>query len=315
MLEDLISIIVPVYKVEKFLEICINSIINQTYRNIEIIFVDDGSPDNCGLICDNYAKKDKRIRVIHKENGGLSDARNAGIEIAKGKYLCFVDSDDKVSEDFVEKLYKGITESEADLCLCGIDRIDENDNILDEIIPQYNAGITSGKMLIKTLRDFQISNIVAWNKIYKRDLFDNLRYPKGKLNEDEFITYKILYASKRVVIIPENLYHYRKVQGSIMNSKFTEKRLEFLDAYEERIYYFKEKNDMELYKESISAYIEILVSVFCSKKIRDKKIEKKIIKRYRDICKKKKNIIKLSYKRKMIYLFPRYYRFIKNIIK
>lgn len=306
-MDELISVIVPIYKVERFLNDCIESIINQTYTNLEIILVDDGSPDKCGLICDNYAKEDKRIVVIHKENGGLSDARNAGIEVAKGAYLCFIDSDDKVRKDFVEKLYIGITTNEADLCLCGIDRIDENDNILDEITPQYEVGVTDGRMLVKSLKDFQTSNIVAWNKIYRRDLFKNLRYPKGKLNEDEFVTYKILYACKRVTIIPENLYHYRKVQGSIMNSQFTEKRLEFLDAYKERISYFKEKEDYELYKISIISYIEILVYLYCKEEIKDKNIKTKIIKRYREIYKKTRKIVKISLKRKMFYLLPDLY--------
>ena len=144
---QLISIIVPIYNVEKYLKQCIESIISQTYRNIEIILVDDGSPDNCGKICDEYSQKDKRIIVLHKENGGLSDARNKGIDIAKGDYLTFVDSDDFVNIDYIEKLYNSIKFNNTKLAQCGISKVDENNEIIEKLNYEKNQIKTSHEIL------------------------------------------------------------------------------------------------------------------------------------------------------------------------
>ena len=184
-MNPVISIIVPVYKVEKQLNKCIESILNQTFKDYELILVDDGSPDNCGHICDEYEKKDSRIKVIHKKNGGLSDARNAGLDIALGKYIGFVDSDDIIHPQMYEKLYNCINKSNLDIVQCKFKRfksIEEiNINISDSELnfKEYNS-----QDAIIDLIDNNKINVNAWNKLYKRELFQNERYPKGKIHED-----------------------------------------------------------------------------------------------------------------------------------
>ena len=170
----LISIIVPVYKVEKYLKKCIDSILNQTYKNYELILVDDGSPDCCPIICDNYAEKNDRVIVIHKQNGGLSDARNTGIAIAKGDFICFVDSDDYVSEDFCELLLNAVLKSNADMAICNYLVVDENGNSIQDKnvhLPIQDECISSQEFIKEYCGKYGWYYVVAWNKIYKRDLF------------------------------------------------------------------------------------------------------------------------------------------------
>lgn len=220
-MQPLISIIIPVYKIEKFIDKCINSIISQTYQNLEIILVDDGSPDNCPNICDKYAKMDNRIKVIHKPNGGLSDARNAGIDICKGDYIGFVDGDDYISENMYEHLLEHCIKYNADIAICGIYAIDEDYNNLSIYNPMIYNQITLSN--IQALRHlfltFDVNFEVAWNKLYKRDLFfnkDNIRYPYGKLHEDTYTTYKLLYYANNIAVFNEPLYYYVQRNGSIM---------------------------------------------------------------------------------------------------
>lgn len=208
-----ISIIIPVYKVEPFLEKCILSILNQTFTNIEIIFIDDGSPDNCGKMCDDYAAKDSRITVIHKKNGGLSSARNAGIDIAKGDYLMFIDSDDYVEPDFCEKAYHFVIDNNVLCASFGYyehwsDRTDEFHTSKSKLISANDA--------IKCLitKDDVIFNF-AWNKIYHKSLFNNIRYPEGKYYEDQGTTYKLFDAANTIYIDPSMLYHYNRRQETI----------------------------------------------------------------------------------------------------
>ncbi len=220
-MQPLISIIIPVYKIEKFIDKCIKSIISQTYRNLEIILVDDGSPDKCPSICDKYAKIDNRIKVIHKPNGGLSDARNAGIDICKGDYIGFVDGDDYISENMYEHLLDHCIKCNADMSICGIYAIDEDYSNLSIYNPMiYKETILSNiQALNHLLLTFDVNFEVAWNKLYKRNLFfnkDNIRYPYGKLHEDTYTTYKLLYYANNIAVFNEPLYYYVQRNGSIM---------------------------------------------------------------------------------------------------
>ena len=255
---QLISIIVPIYNVEKYLKKCIESIINQTYKNIEIILVDDGSPDNCGIICDEYSQKDKRIIVIHKENGGLSDARNKGIDIAKGDYLTFIDSDDFVNIDYIEKLYNSIKLNNTKLAQCGISKVNENNEIIEKLNYDENYIKTSHEILNELYGKHLIENVVVWNKMYAKELFKNIRFPVGKIHEDEFTTYKLIYYSKNVAIVSDSLYNYRQNNASIMGRKFNIKRLNLLEALEQRIQFFWDKNEKDLYEKSVKVYLEQL---------------------------------------------------------
>lgn len=241
-MDELISIVVPIYNVEKFLEKCIRSIIAQTYINLEIILVDDGSTDSCGMICDEYKKKDNRIKVIHKKNGGLSSARNKGIDIAKGKYIGFVDGDDWIEPQMYRVLYDLVKKDNADLGICGFLRIKEEEASVrvEEI---HSKECISGRELLSRIIDYDTKYIVAWNKLYKCNLFKKLRYPKGKIHEDEFIIHDIAWNCKKVSIISDILYNYRIRDNSIMLSKMNIKKLDGFEAIYYR-YLFLKKHEL-----------------------------------------------------------------------
>ncbi len=218
-MNDLISIVVPIYNVADYLDRCIKSIVDQTYRNLEIILVNDGSKDNSGEICEKWRKRDKRIIVIHKKNGGLSSARNAGIEIASGKYIAFIDSDDYVSKDMYYELYQRLIENESDIIICGREYIWDNGKTYfryhyDGRIENYNS-----KQAIKEMNSFKKFDMAAWDKLYKIELFENIRFPEGKLSEDYYIMYKLFLKSNRITYYAYPLYYYYQRQNSITKNK------------------------------------------------------------------------------------------------
>lgn len=235
---DKISVIVPIYNVEPYLRRCIDSIINQTYKNLEIILVDDESPDNCGQICDDYAKKDTRIKVIHKKNGGLSDARNVGLEVCTGDFISFVDSDDWIELNTYEIMMKSMNEYNADMVVSNINYVYK-----DKVESKYSEGkirCFNKEEAMKELIKDGLVQAVVWNKLYKSNLIDNLRFKVRKLNEDEFFTYKICAKAERIVYIPEALYQYRQREDSIMGA-YSLKRLDSVDAIYERLQFIKNK--------------------------------------------------------------------------
>lgn len=222
----LISVIVPIYKVEEYLERCIKSIVSQTYKNIEIILVDDGSPDNCPAICDEWRERDSRIKVVHKRNGGLSDARNTGIKIASGDYVVFVDSDDYIHPQFVDALYYVIKKYSADVVSCDFKLVSET----------YSNEKMSKIELekIKVKEDFIISQktigIVAWNKMYKKELFDKIQFPVGKIHEDSGIWWKVVYYASKIVAISEILYYQYENVDSITRRPYTKVHMDLVDV-------------------------------------------------------------------------------------
>lgn len=240
---DLISIIVPVYQVEKYLEECVNSIINQTYKIIEIILIDDGSTDASGSICDDYAKRNDKIIVVHQQNKGLSGARNVGLDLAKGKYICFVDSDDYIHEDFINILYKMIKEKNAEIAICDYTR----DNFWNDsnIKNDGEYVLTSHKMLSEWHGRRTRIETVVWNKLYHRDIFGGrsnckIRFPEGKIHEDVYTSHLMIANANRIAITNKKLYCYRKNSSSITNSKKSVKRKQMrLDAQYSRLLFFK----------------------------------------------------------------------------
>lgn len=226
----LISIIVPIYNVEKYLNKCIDSIINQTYKNIEIILINDGSEDNSGKICDKYAKEDSRIKVIHKKNGGLSDARNVGIDASQGDYIAFIDSDDWVDLYMIERLYNLIIQHKADIVQGDYIEVYDEDNILKNITKEEINFYNSNQMLEYLYGEKYVKTVVVWNKLYKKELFDQIRFPKGRLHEDEFTTYKVIHRANTIIDSNLPVYYYRQRESSIMNSDFNIKRFDILDA-------------------------------------------------------------------------------------
>lgn len=229
---ELVSIIVPIYNIEKYLNKCVDSLLNQTYEKIEIILVDDGSTDNSGKMCNTYSSNDN-IKIVHKKNGGLSDARNYGLMYAKGNYVIFVDGDDFVDKNFVRRLYNNICQNNTDIACCNyyFYYSDDKKNVACKKVDKI---ITSDEALKDFFLDTHLCEVMAWNKIYKRSLFfdNNIKYPKGKYHEDLLTTYKLFVNAKKISVLSEPLYFYRQRTGSIMSS-FNLKRLCMLDAIDE----------------------------------------------------------------------------------
>ena len=237
-MEELISVIVPVYKVEKYLKKCIESIISQTYKKLEIILVDDGSPDNCPKICDEYAKKDDRIKVIHKKNGGLSDARNYGIDIAKGKYICFIDSDDYISAKFIETLYDDIKSGDAKISSVGYKKV--NDKYEQKLENQKNCLVFFNKEdAIKQLFLEDTFGNYAWNKLYDIDLFNGIKFPVEKKMEDLGIMYLLFDKCDKISYNKNQLYYYVQREGSILHTLSKELLLDKLELSIKRYEYIK----------------------------------------------------------------------------
>lgn len=254
MREMFVSIIVPVYNVEQYLKECIESILAQTWKNFEVILVDDGSTDSSGKICDEYSQKKEFISVIHKKNGGLSSARNAGIDVAQGDYLAFIDSDDVVHPRYLSELVAIVKKEKADLAACNfcVGSLCRWKNF-----SEVKYDIRCNEDVLKKMNDNDVVVTVAWNKLYHAKFFREygLRYPVGKIHEDMFITPQILYYTKKMVITNEQLYFYRQRENSIMNSSFSIKQLDALDAIEFRIELFQHWNKQYLQASEYESYI------------------------------------------------------------
>jgi len=241
----MISIIVPVYKVEKYIHRCIDSILAQTYTNIEVILVDDGSPDNCPTICDEYAKKDKRVKVLHKKNGGLSSARNAGIDIAKGEYIGFIDSDDYIAPDMYEKLHDAIKTANAEMAVCNYAWINEDgsQNELDLSYDKITTRVLNrNEAFAELFNRGNVAYVTAVNKLYKYSLLNAIRFPEGKIHEDEFTIHHFIDKCDHVACISDTLYFYIKREGSI-TGKFNAKRFDAAAALLDRCNFFKKRGN------------------------------------------------------------------------
>lgn len=292
-MKDLISVIVPIYDVEKYLSPCIESIFRQTYSNLEIILVDDGSRDDSGILCDKYMGQDKRVVVIHRKNGGLSAARNSGLEIAAGEYVVFIDADDMMHPRMIEVLYNELKIYEADISICSHQCVAEAIDYKDVEESRHISCTTqtyTGRECIKAFFDevIGLDMIVVWNKLYKKEIFRTLRFPEGKIHEDEYINYKILYPMKVVTYTNQQLYYYRQRDNSIMNSfGSNEKRQQhiscMIDVYRQRLCFFKNKKDEELYGIMSIMFQRTLITEAMKIGGNDKE-EKKQIKELRRLC-------------------------------
>lgn len=238
-METAISVIVPVYRVEKYLPACIDSILNQTFTDFELILVDDGSPDRCPEICDETAKRDARVRAIHQANQGLSAARNAGIEAAHGAWLSFVDSDDFLAPDFLETLHDAAVRAGADCALCGVQLTDEAGQKIGQPLSVAD-GVRTGRSILETLcRAPEITYLVAWNKLYRRDVFQTLRYPVGMQNEDTYLAAELFDTVQTVICVSKPMYFYRQRADSIMHTAVTTRNLDRMWAFEHCFAYFE----------------------------------------------------------------------------
>ncbi|HFI0339704.1 TPA: glycosyltransferase family 2 protein [Streptococcus suis] len=252
---------VPIYNVEKFLPRCIESICNQTYENIEILLINDGSTDESEQICVDFMARDPRIRYFLKENGGLSDARNYGIERACGKYLAFIDSDDFVESDFILRLYDALVQQNASVAIAGFSKVDENGTILKKEQLENEELVLTGREVCKKLHSEKGQVfVVAWNKLYKKELFTNLKYAKGKLHEDEYLAYQLFYEIEPIAIVEECLYYYVERRESITRTQMTDLRFECLIEYQLlRIDFFNSKNDSELLTLNQQAFLLFVI--------------------------------------------------------
>lgn len=262
--DSMISIIVPVYNVEKYLDRCVQSILIQSFKRFELILVNDGSTDNSFEICQKYRKKDSRVILISQENKGLSAARNTGLNNAHGDYICFIDSDDFIEKDYLKLLLNNLKSNNADISMCEYFLSNEKGKkySIVKFNEPKNISILSGKNTFNYFyEDNCVPNVVAWNKLYKASLFKELRYKEGYYFEDEFIARPLFYAAKRVSFLREPLYNYVQRSGSIMDSAWNLKKYEDRQLmYEERIDYFK-NNDRRLYKFAVQQYKDWIIGI------------------------------------------------------
>lgn len=273
-----VSIIIPVYKADAYLDECVASVVGQSYKDLEVILVDDGSPDRCPAMCDSWAAKDSRIRVIHKSNGGAGDARNAGLDVCSGDYVLFLDSDDYLTATAVEELVQTASSNDADIVVCNFFRDKTQEN--------------NGSGFVRKIdKETAFINVACYTnyigppmKIYRREIFDDLRFDKGRLNEDEFICHKAFNEATSIFTYEKNLFYYRETPNSLVTSKPKLKNLvDSFDAVEERLEFLESNNYTEayianekrLYTVFFAYYPEIKAQSIAEKQIK-KKIKKRI---------------------------------------
>ena len=289
--KDLISIIVPVYNNEKFLTRCINSILIQTYKNFELIIIDDGSTDKSGQICDKYKLIDNRVQVYHIKNKGVSNARNYALEKVKGKYICFIDSDDYVEKDYLKVLYTNIVKSNADISICG-------HNIIDKKIRKFYTKevefIKENNPLDILIRHKYFKGHI-WDKMYKYELIKNVKFPNINYYEDLEFNYNVFKKAKKIIYNSIPLYNYCKNDNSLLNSKFNSKKFVFIDVCEKiKKYYIKNNYDL-ININSLTDYLYI-----CTIHAIALRYNKQDLKIYKDLIKYiRKNIFRIIMKDKM----------------
>lgn len=279
MKEPLISVIVPVYKVEKYLDRCVQSIVSQSYENLEIILVDDGSPDRSGAMCDRWAERDSRIRVIHKLNGGLSDARNAGIRACSGEYVVFVDSDDHIAPRMVELLWQGAREAQTKLAICRVCCLDEQGDRTGEADGlQMPAKCIPARELLPLL--YQESGqfyIVAWNRLYHRSLLGEEAFPVGKWHEDEFVAAQLIWAAGRIALVDyEGYFYVTKRSGSIMAAKEDLRHLDVLEALLIRSRFYQQIDEGQLAHETRARVMQALENYYWGEPSEDPRYDEKM---------------------------------------
>ncbi len=263
MSQPLISVIVPVYKVEKYLPRCIESLVHQSYANLEIILVDDGSPDNCPAVCDDYVKRDSRLQVIHKENGGLSDARNVGFDHSTGEYIAFIDSDDYVHPQMLEILCRLLIEENSEIAVCNFQPFSGTapESPSEEIRTETLSGMDATMRLYQ--RKYATQAVVAWDKLYRRHIIEENRFVVGKFNEDEFFSYKALLKASRVTFTSQRLYYYLIRSTGISQAITNPKSLDGLDAKQEAIRFYDKNGFHSLLQLAVSSFLNFSAKRYC----------------------------------------------------
>ena len=254
-----ISVIVPVYKVEPYIRRCVNSILNQTFTDFELILVDDGSPDNCGKICDEYAEKDHRVHVIHKQNSGVSDARNQGIDWAldnnNSEWITFIDSDDWIHNQFLEILYNTALKNNVKISCCGYISADDC-FIGQDKINHFNVVVDHAQDLVCNMGHDEFNLGVPWGRLYKKELFISLRFPPNRYYEDGFIIYKALFAVSSIAVVDCKFYYFYSNPNSTTRSKATNKKTsDFIDAMVQQINFFEKGGYWKSYEHEVGLFL------------------------------------------------------------
>ena len=297
--EDLITVIIPVYNVEKYLPRCIDSIINQTYTNLEIILIDDGSLDRCGEICDQYAEKDKRVKVIHKENGGVSSARNVGLDNASGIYVTFIDADDWVEENYLYILLSNIVKKNADIAICNYNRVTGN-SIVSNSLQNDTKLINSKEYLIKVLNP-QTGFGFCWMKLIKRESINNIRFNETlTVGEDAIFNIEIAKNVTTIVSLEEALYNYRNRSSSVVkkyDTNYVEKYLRAIQATRKYIFdNYKEKDIIQNYYNFVAFHVLLIAVNYCYNPKNEIKNKKKLLRKICSYDDFKEGIEKSNYK-------------------
>jgi len=309
--DNLISVIVSVYNIEKYIKKCVDSIRTQSYNNLEIILVDDGSDDTSGRICDKYAEIDSRICVIHKKNGGLSSARNAGLDIARGKYISLIDGDDYIHPQMFEKMLAILINEKADMISCGFqlvkEGIKENFSYLQKnILPEYVC--VEGKEILHQLWIRDNETVVQWNKLFRCELFKNCRYPEGRYHEDVYVIHHLLYKCKKVVYLHEKLYYYVQRQKSIMHTESRKVIFDAIEGYEERINFFKEHEFIKEYRKTIRMLFKYFKWKYDMMTAQNEKKERDwLVGIYQDKYVKYQEELHYSREERILFRFPQYF--------
>ncbi len=277
---ELVSVIVPVYNVEQYVDECIYSIVSQSYCDLEILIVDDGSTDSCGIRCDKWAERDSRIRVIHQQNKGLSGARNAAIDICTGEWITFVDSDDVIGQDYVKTLLELAKKYNTEISQCFSAEI----KYMGEKETEIEEGVLSSVLFLMS----ENYRTMAWGKIYKRHVFETARYPYGKIHEDVALTYQLVYNAKKIAYTTQKLYYCHPARPDSINGsgRFYREKLVVLKFLKEQINFYDERKETELVKKGKRDYVYALLDNYCNVKreLKDKEILTAIKKEYRKSC-------------------------------
>lgn len=320
-----ISVIVPVYKVERHLDRCVNSIVEQSFEDLEIILVDDGSPDGCPAMCDRWALKDSRIRVIHKTNGGLSSARNAGLEAMTGSYVFFIDSDDEIVPEALRILYDIVTKNDCDMAFGRFLRVSDRD--LDDIcLPPLSAetAIFDEKafwdkyyesFFSKTEQEMSVNMVVSWGKLIKAAVINGLRFEEGKIHEDEFFIHRLIGGCTRTAFIDSVLHLYYQNPDGIMAKNESKSRTDALEAYGDRVAFFAERNKPNALR-SFEFFYYIFLRYF-KKADEDKKLKSRLLKIYRSTVRAAAPVVRSAAPVDMLlyrslYLGPSFYNVVKK---
>ncbi len=267
-MNELVSVIVPLYNVEHYIRKCVMSVLDQTYKNFELLLIDDGSTDKSGQYCDEFGALDPRVKVMHKKNGGQSEARNMGLDYADGRFIFFLDSDDWIEPEALAVLMDQMDREDADMICCSYRLTDENGEVLESVVQE--AKTYSMEEAVKAYVSGTAIHSVVWGKLYKKELFDSIRFPASRVHEDDFISYQLVYASRKITTVSDVLYNYFQRQNSIMHEAFSAKRLIKIDAARDLYHKILEHGEKEVQHIAYIRYIEALQSMYvCSMKYLD----------------------------------------------